>query len=496
MKPIAQRDSTDELNLALPKLPILIQYFDDFDDKYFSIRNLQSEDAWVLLIGGSKRFLDFKKCDPRIRQLAKGWCAFQIQTLSLAATTVHIRFHSLIRVAVNDLIMVISSTPFEIQGVWQTIYAKDYDTFEMDSMKSVLTYFCQYNLSGWSSDYIDIISTLPSPARDKHANIRTGDVFLTAEEEASIVAKFDDLADMLGKGANSISYEEIKNCAILICCFQFGLRPMQIGMLRMRDVRIWKEIEDEAHSVHLTFKMTKQRSKNRSLPMTRKVKHEWTPIFVELYEHAQKRNRTGENRFFGINTTQEMSQLIIKESGRSATEFRHTAAQRLVDAGCSKEELAEFMGHSDSDTGLVYFQTSPNQAERVNNALGISDIYQNVAKIAHDQFISNEELMELKGEQQIGAVPHGIPIAGIGGCSSGQPSCPSNPVTACYGCNKFMPINEAKIHEQVLEDFRSVVTFFSQSSRGKESSPAYVQLKRTISNVQSILTEIKAMHNE
>jgi hypothetical protein len=157
----------------------------------------------------------------------------------------------------------------------------------------------------------------------------------------------------------------------------------------------------------------------------------------------------------------------------SATDLRHTAAQRLVDAGASQDELAEFMGHTDITTGLVYFQTSPNQAERVNRALGISQVYQKVAQIAHDRFISKEEMAGLKGEHQIAGVPHGIPIAGIGGCASGQPACPFNPITSCYGCRKFMPLHELPIHQQVLQDLRGIVVFFNEASRGDANSPAY-----------------------
>ncbi|WP_019102001.1 hypothetical protein, partial [Chromobacterium haemolyticum] len=164
---------------------------------------------------------------------------------------------------------------------------------------------------------------------------------------------------------------------------------------------------------------------------------------------------------------------------------------RLVDAGASQEELAEFMGHTDITTGLVYYRSSANQAELVNKALGLSTIYSRVAKIAHDKFISPDELAELKDEQQIAGVPHGITIAGIGGCSSGQPLCPSNPILACYGCHKFMPIREIGVHEQVLSDFRDIVQFFHQSSRGDKESPAYLQLQRTISSVQAIIDELR-----
>lgn len=53
-----------------------------------------------------------------------------------------------------------------------------------------------------------------------------------------------------------------------------------------------------------------------------------------------------------------------------------------------------------------------------------------------------------------------------------------------------MPIMDTDIHSKVLEDMRTVVTYFETSAKGEISSPTYLQLKRTISNVQSIIEEI------
>ncbi len=169
--------------------------------------------------------------------------------------------------------------------------------------------------------------------------------------------------------------------------------------------------------------------------------------------------------------------------------MRHTAALRLVDAGASEEELAAFMGHTDLNTGLVYFNSSRSQAERINQALGVSNTYQNVLKIAYGRFISSHELAGLKGDQQIAGVPHGMPIAGIGGCELGQPSCPNNPVMSCYGCSRFMPITSARIHLQVLEDLREVMKFFYVSSHAERGSPA-LQLESTIAKVQAVIDEL------
>jgi len=286
---------------------------------------------------------------------------------------------------------------------------------------------------------------------------------------------------------------------MLLCAYQFAMRPIQIAMLTMRNVRIWEDAPDGPPTVHLTFHMAKQKNASKRKPLTRRVKREWAPLFVAFHGKRKAEGITGAARFFPVGSSYEAGariaaltrKLIGSDDLGTATDLRHTAAQRLVDAGASHEELAEFMGHSHIQTGLVYYETSATHAERVNRALGASDVYRRVAKIAHDRFISPEELTLLKGEQQIAGVPHGIPIAGIGGCSSGQPACPYNPVTSCYGCRKFMPLHDKAMHEHVLAAMREVVVFFDQSSLGDISSPAYLQLQRTIAEIQAVIEEIE-----
>ena len=148
---------------------------------------------------------------------------------------------------------------------------------------------------------------------------------------------------------------------------------------------------------------------------------------MELLRRAKAEGRGGRDHIFRRTPPEigeviaEMTESMTKQR-RYVTELRHTAAQRLADAGATEEELAEFLGHSDLGTPLIYFGASASQAERVNRALGLSKTYQRVAKkIAHDRFISPQELADLKGDQQIAGVPHGIPISGIGGCSVGRP---------------------------------------------------------------------------
>jgi hypothetical protein len=52
-----------------------------------------------------------------------------------------------------------------------------------------------------------------------------------------------------------------------------------------------------------------------------------------------------------------------------------------------------------------------------------------------------------------------------------------------------MPVAIAAIHKEVLEDLRGVMKFFYTSSHAERGSPA-LQLERTISNVQAVLSEL------
>jgi integrase len=391
----------------------------------------------------------------------------------------------------------ICSSPFEIRINWNILLGSGYTAGSIGAIKSLLYYLAHFNLGQWSSDYLSNLNTLPLPYSDAYAAVRTGDAFLSVTEEAALIGHFDSVAAQIAHTESAVSDNDLVEAGVLICSYQFGLRPVQIGRIPMKDVQIWRDSRSRLSAVHLTFKMAKQRNANAALPMTRKVKHEWAPIFVELYQRGERSGLSPTCRLFRVSSAVQTGKIIVDAttrlltSPRSATALRHTAAQRLADSGASQAEVAEFLGHSLVQTSSVYITASPNQAERVNRALGISPRYQTVVKVARDGYINREELARLKGEQQVAGAPHGMPVSGIGGCTVGQPSCPFNPVTSCYGCQKFMPLAELEIHKQVLADLRNVVRSFSDVSRGDLSSPSYQQLERTISSVQAVITELE-----
>jgi len=496
-----QISSLRELNevvAQLPALPSIIRYYDEFNDKHHSIHNPSKACIFKVKYGGRSLNINFEQFSENYRLLLKHVFVFLLsENLNISTVTLYLLgAKHLTHEDANELLR---ARPIGISQLWITLLARAMPTPAYHCAKALIRLLCQHRLAGWSDSYHEFLTTtLPYPATDKYAGVRSGDVFLSTEEEAAIVRYIDEAVCTLATSSESLfAYENLSDATMLVCAYQFGMRPIQIAMLTIRDVRIWEDSVSEPPTVHLTFRMVKQRHSATTKPLLRRVKREWASLFVDLYRRAQERGFEATNRIFDVQSGYEagsrIASLVRKLIGgdMATMDLRHTAAQRLVDAGASQEELAEFLGHSDITTGLVYFETSANQAERVNKALGISEIYQRVSRIAHDRFISAEELALLKEEQQIGGMPHGIAIAGIGGCSSGQPACPYNPVMSCYGCKKFMPIHEVKIHEQVLMDFREIVRFFHDASRGDTTSPAYLQLQRTIAEVQAVINEIE-----
>lgn len=494
----SDEDALTQFCASLQPLPSVLRYYDEFDDTTRSIRAPVDENVFELFFHGRSVKISFDQRNPYCVLILKHTLALMLEQ-DLSIRTVASYFSSMYHLSDHDLVVLLQTGPLEVRQLWSKWRARELGAGSYLLVKHILHLLCTYRWNGWSHEYRSYLrTTLPLPAVDKYAGVRAGDVFLSSDEEAVIVRYFDDMVSSLRAG-NYVPYSTIADAGMVLCAYQFAMRPVQIGILDSKHVRIWHDKIDDDPTVHLTFHMAKQRGAKQRIQLTRRVKREWVPIFVHLKSHLDKITIDGSEKFFQIKSTLEVSHristlvrsIISSDDLGTASDLRHTAAQRLVDAGASHEELAEFMGHAQTNTGLIYYATSASHADRVNRALGASEVYRRVARIAHDRFISPEELAVLKDEQQIAAVPHGIPISGIGGCTSGQPSCPYSPVASCYGCRKFMPVNDKGLHSKVLGDMREIVLFFEQSSRADLKSPTYMQLQRTISEIQTVIDELE-----
>jgi integrase len=480
---------------TLPELPRNIQYEDDYDEITRTINVSESDLQAPLYVSGSVLNVQFHRMNERVRPLLRTYLLTAIQSLS--PNTVLARYHSFLRIAPCDLEELAMAKPMQARSIWNRMIPS-YGPEELAALKVLLAFLCRINFVNWTPLHVDLVSHgLAGASRDVYATVRSGECFLSVHEEAHLIRWLDDLSSR----ASSLSLAELQEACLVTCSYQFGMRPKQLGMVRQQDLMVRVSPEDGSQTAHITFKMIKQRDESLSrLPLVRKVRREWAALFGAL--NNLKSGASPEAFLFGFTNRADISRTLTDVLGRivpgariTAYDLRHTLAQRMVDAGASQEELAAAMGHSSLKTGLVYFQASANQAELVNKALGASEIYQAVIKIAERKFIDHDELASLRGDKQVGGVPHGIPISGIGGCSSGQSSCPYNPISACYGCPKFMPVRDMPLHEQVLKDFRSIVLFFKNGGHGDMNSPAYLQLQRTIAEVQAVIEELREVAN-
>lgn len=201
----------------------------------------------------------------------------------------------------------LSTKPIQINSWWALARSRNYHPKVYVSLKALLRFLCGHHINGWSLSYLDFLSSLPNPAADKYASVRTGEVFLSVEEEATVVHHLDELASILLSAPSSIDDVALLKGGTLLCSYLFGMRPTQIATLSMRDVRIWDELGEEVPTVHLVFRMVKQRSKSKSFPITRKIKQDWTPIIIEQYKRGRAKGLEGSDRLFEIDSAQGMS---------------------------------------------------------------------------------------------------------------------------------------------------------------------------------------------
>lgn len=487
----------------LPKLPSVVKYFDEFSECHRSIVGISTATVVSINYGGTAHSVRFDECSISLATFLKHVLVELFRREINAITVVH-RVMAARNIPGLDLASVMLSSPETIPPLWLELIAKSRSVHGLHAAKEILRVLCIHRIGGWSPSYSEYISkSLSLPEKDKYAFLRGGKAFFSIEQEAAIVRLIDDASLSISTEPVKWAYRDIADVGMLICAFQFGMRRIQIARLKIDGVRYRILRSDGSSAVHLAFPMVKQRRGTQAIPLIRRVKPEWASVFVELLDRSAKAGTPGASRIFDVSSANEAGVRIssvvrnlLQNEAVSTKTFRHSAAQRMVDAGASHEELAAFLGHADITSGLVYYQTSSSHAERINRAFGISEIYSNLAKVAHDRFITEQDLAKLKGDHQIGAVPHGIPIAGIGGCSSGQPACPYNPVLSCYGCRRFMPLQDSSVHRGVLADLRKVIGFFGATGREESSTPAFLQLQRTITNVQSIIGELEGGWNE
>lgn len=495
-------DGLEATNLlrGLPALPSIVRYLDEYDD---TIRSVRTADAqWSIKFDTASLKIDFRRFETdELVLFSKHFFAFAL--LRASCSTVKQMYYGIqdffdANAKIYDAICL---QPYALAEYWNRhVVATNRPQEQAIAVKWLFYFMCDMAVGHFNSSYKDVVKSLPFTWIAHYKGIANGEDILTVAQECDIVHHLDAVTEVAVRNPADLADETLTKACLLCISYQHALRPVQICRINVEDIRFYEDNDGEV-VVHLIAYRAKKRDANEKSPFVVKIKADWTPLFAEYLLRRklgpvwQKCGDAGGklfslSRMAIVNAIGDVVEEVTGER-RTATILRHTAAQRMADGGASVEEVAEFLGHSDLDTCLIYFEASPTQAELVNRAMALSPIYSRIAEVIATGVIDKAALVGLPADQQIGGIPHGVPIAGIGACSLGQALCAKNPVLSCYGCRKFVPVSDEDIHRQVLADLRGVVQFFFDEARGGIQSQSYRQLASTLEAIQSVINSVK-----
>ncbi|OSQ36480.1 site-specific integrase [Thalassospira sp. MCCC 1A01428] len=483
----------------LPNLPSHIRYVDEYDEDWRAIEKPYESDIWQVNFDTARvnmNFANFQDLD--VRYLLKH---FMFWLLGRNAPGYAARcFGALLVIKeIQSEIWFLKAIDMPVEEWklhWDCSWRNGSTEVSVLTIKLLLNFFCELSIGHFCTDKQDFIRFLPVDYLIGSNGVLSGEAILTTTEETAIIYFLDEMATKSKK----LNDAELLKASLLCISYQHGLRPVQICRLNLAEFKIFEDVDGQKIA-HFQAHRAKKRNPEDRFAFRRRVKREWSPILVEYLtrrKHAPvwKQSEKAKNtKLFPV----ERSAIIaligdateeITGVRRTATSLRHTAAQRLVDSGANAEEVAEFLGHSHTNTSLIYFEASPTQAEKLNQALAVSPIYSAISEVAKTKTIDKQKLLRMPADQQVGGVPHGIPISGIGACGIGQSMCAKHPALSCYTCPKFLPVSEHSVHSTVLDNLRQVVRFFFDASQGDNQSPAFVQLKTTLEAIKQIIVDI------
>jgi hypothetical protein len=371
----------EQIISKLPSLSPILKYYDDFADEMHSVRGLSDTDHIFLALDGRQHPISFVEFGPA-KQVMRHVFADWIDQHDLHYVT--ILFASVLsylaRRGSASLLELITSAPYDARSHWNTFVLAGVSARESYSLRAILHSLCRLNIGHWTPAIVSIIRALKSPKVDKYRVVRIGDCFLPLDHQSLIVDHIDNMCAALANDQEAIDGDVLRDVCMLVLSYQYAFRPGQIARIDAADVRLYS-----TGAVHVAVTRIKQKDKRKRIRETRRIKREWGPLFSELVKRRDAGTIEIEEGvpprlFFGL-TPSGVSRSIIELTAEltgeawTPTDLRHTAAQRLADGGISHAGLTEFMGQASDRIANVYFDKSPAQAQRINEALAnIADL--------------------------------------------------------------------------------------------------------------------------
>ncbi len=442
-----------------------------------------NDETWEVVAQGQCRQFTFQ--DGEVGRLQRQLCA---ATQHMLATPTIAKFIRALTANWGAIVIMLADGPLQIDEWWDVL-APDEETAKTG--KTILRYAAQCRVGPWHEKHLDLIRALSNrnevSSKSQKARIRNRSTMLSIDMQADIVSALNLAAERA-----SMPDLDLEAMVALALIYEHAVRPVQILALKISDIAIVLDANNE-RQVMISFHAAKQR-RNKSFVVTRVMKPSWNILLCRLVENGEQESS---RRLFSTTAAQVLWQRVKRSckllgypirSGFS--QIRHNGAQVLADTGHGMKLISRYLMQSQERSAAVYVEASAQQAELINRALGVSRLYSTILGIARGDLVTTDELTEAPESMQVGGVLGTRMISSIGLCKSGQPSCPFDPVSGCYGCSRFMPSDNLGAHKEAVTGMREQVAAFVALDT-EFNSPAALQLVAALSKAQQTIALIQ-----
>ncbi|WP_218354955.1 site-specific integrase [Alteromonas lipotrueiana] len=284
---------------------------------------------------------------------------------------------------------------------------------------------------------------------------------------------------------------------------QFGLRPIQLALLRESDIYydasklgwyiniprvkgkvsqlrrnqnnfVLRELSDDlANEIGELIKQDAVRSLThpKGTPLPRPLfKREQVDkeliVDDKLTEYAWHKNSNAlTHKFISLGKRLNIFSRHVKDDNGDPTllriscyRFRYTLGTRMVLEGKTPEELAIALDHGSTNSVQHYFRYNRDLIDFIDDTFDSSIVLEN-AVMRWKGFLIDENDSSVGGR-----LIRTSSIANLGKCLK-QTSCEFHPTVSCYGCGKFRPFKNAD-HQAQLKVIEAEREFVQQHSSG------------------------------